>query len=565
MDSRRFERLTKPGVVQRILVRGTNWIGDAVLTTPALTVLRAGFPKARIAVLAKPAVAELLQGHPAVDEIVVYRDPGPDAGLGGKLTLARRLREGRYDLAVLLQNAFEAAAVTALAGIPNRYGYATDGRWFLLTHRVPLSRGIRRKHQIEYYLDLLRPLDIPVTLSAPGLRTTPEEDTVALERLRSLGVPEGRLLIGLNPGSTYGTAKRWIPERFAETADRVAVEYGGHVLIFGGRGEESLGTAIASRMTSPSTVLSGRTTVRELMALIKACGLFITNDSGPMHIAAAFGVPLVAIFGPTDPVTTSPFGKGHELIRKPVDCSPCLLRECPIDHRCMQGITVEAVLGAAVRQLRAVGLVGAVREPPLPVNLSPSKGRPPAAPVVFLDRDGTLNKDPGYLNQPDAVQLLPGVGPAVARLNAAGYRTIVVTNQSGIGRGLIEPYALEAIHLRLRQLLAEDGAWLDGIYFCTHRPEEGCECRKPAPGLVEQARRELGLGMGKSFVVGDKASDVELARNIGATAVFVLSGGHPADQMAKMADKNLVPDYSARDLADAVEWILEKERANIHA
>jgi heptosyltransferase-2 len=574
MDSRRFERLTRPGVVQRILVRGTNWIGDAVLTTPALMALRAGFPKAKIAVLAKPAVADLLQNHPAVDEIVVYRDPGPDAGLGGKLTLAHRLREGRYDLAVLLQNAFEAAAVTALAGIPNRYGYATDGRWFLLTHRVPLSRSTRRKHHVEYYLELLRPLGIPVTLSPPGLRTTPEEDAAARERLRSLEVPEGRLLIGLNPGSTYGTAKRWIPERFSEVAGRLAAEYGGHVLIFGGRGEESLGTAIAGRMTSPSAVLSGRTTVRELMALIKACGLFITNDSGPMHIAAAFGVPLVAIFGPTDPVTTSPFGDGYELIRKSVDCSPCLLRECPIDHRCMQGIGVDAVHAAAVRQLQAAS------PPPSPSPLkgegifnSPSplegegrvRGNAEAAPVVFLDRDGTLNKDPGYLNHPDAVELLPGVGPAVARLNEARYRTVVVTNQSGIGRGLIEPYALEAVHLRLRQLLAKDGASLDGIYFCTHRPEEGCECRKPAPGLVNRARRDLGLGSGKSFVVGDKASDVELARNIGATAVFVLSGNHPAEQLAKMADKNLVPDYMAKDLAEAVEWILEKERAGVHA
>lgn len=580
MGARRFAKLTKPGVVQRILVRGTNWIGDAVLTTPALMALRAGFPKARIAVLAKPAVAELLQGHPSVDEIVVYRDPGPHAGLGGKLTLARRLRAGRYDLAVLLQNAFEAAAVTALAGIPNRYGYATDGRWFLLTHRVPLSRSTRRKHHVEYYLDLLRPLGVPVTLSAPGLRTTPEEDAAAKERLRSLGVPEGRLLIGLNPGSTYGTAKRWIPERFAEAADRVAADYGGHVLIFGVRGEESLGTAIANRMTSTSTVLSGRTTVRELMALIKACGLFITNDSGPMHIAAAFGVPLVAIFGPTDPVTTSPFGKGHELIRKPVDCSPCLLRECPIDHRCMQGIGIDAVHAAAVRQLQAASPSplkgeGIFNSPShgVPIALHHAmghgegrvRGNAEAAPVVFLDRDGTLNKDPGYLNQPDAVQLLPGVGPAVARLNGAGYRTVVVTNQSGIGRGLIEPYALKAIHLRLRQLLAEEGAWLDGIYFCTHRPEEGCRCRKPAPGLIEQARREMGLGAGKSFVVGDKASDVELAKNVDATAVFVLSGDHPAEQLAKMADRNLVPDYTARDLADAVEWILEEERAHIHA
>ena len=356
MDAGRYKRLTRPGAVKRILVRGTNWIGDAVLTTPALMAVRKGFPQARIALLAKPAIAELLHGHPAVDEIVLYRDPGPHAGLGGKLTLARLLRRGRYDLAMLFQNAFEAAALTALAGIPNRYGYATDGRSFLLTHRVPLTPKIRRSHQVHYYLELLRPLGIQVEPEPPTLRTTPDEDAEAIEHLRAFGVDAKKVLIGLNPGSIYGTAKRWLPERFAEVADRVAAEHGGVVLIFGGHGEEELGAALASLMAAPTVVLSGRTTVRRLMALIKQCRLFITNDTGPMHIATAFGVPTVAIFGPTDPLTTSPFGSGHELVRHPVDCSPCLLRECPIDHRCMQGISVEMVHAAAMRQLQKVGV-----------------------------------------------------------------------------------------------------------------------------------------------------------------------------------------------------------------
>jgi len=209
MDARRITRLTRPGAIKHILVRGTNWIGDAVLTTPALAVLRAGFPQTKIAVLVKPAIAELLAGHPAVDEIVLYRDPGPHAGLGGKLSLARQLSRVRYDLAVLFQNAFEAAAITALAGIPNRYGYATDGRSFLLTHRVPLTPKIRRKHQVEYYLELLRPLGIPVVPTAPMLRTTPGEDAAVVEQLQAFGVKPDQVVIGLNPGSVYGSAKRW--------------------------------------------------------------------------------------------------------------------------------------------------------------------------------------------------------------------------------------------------------------------------------------------------------------------------------------------------------------------
>src|SRR3989442_4401550 len=347
--------------------------------------IRKGFPQAKIALLVKPAIAELLPHHPAVDELVTYRAPGQEAGLGGKLTLARILRSGRYDLAILLQNAFEAAAITALASIPNRYGYATDGRSLLLTHRVPLTPKIRRKHQAHYYLELLRPLGIPVEPEPTWLETTPSEDAAAIEHLRAFGVDPKKGLIGLNPGSVYGTAKRWLPERFAEVADRVAAEHGGVVLVFGGLGEEELGAAIAGMMTAPTIVLSGRTTVRRLMALIKQCRLFITNDTGPMHIATAFGVPTVAIFGPTDPVTTSPFGSRHELVRHPVDCSPCLLRECPIDHRCMKGISVEMVRAAAMRQLMSTSpLEGEGRV----------RGRNKAVPVVYLDRDGTLNFDP---------------------------------------------------------------------------------------------------------------------------------------------------------------------------
>jgi len=539
MDARRFTKLTRTGAVKRILVRGTNWIGDAVLTTPALMAIRKGFPQAKIALLVKPAIAELLHHHPAVDEIVLYRDPGPHAGLGGKLTLARLLRRGRYDLAILLQNAFEAAAITALASIPNRYGYATDGRSLLLTHRVPLTPKIRRKHQAHYYLELLRPLGIPVEPEPPTLRTTPGEDAEAIEHLRAFGVDPKKVLIGLNPGSIYGTAKRWLPERFAEVADRVAAEHGGVVLIFGGRGEEELGAAIAGKMTAPAIVLSGRTTVRRLMALIKQCRLFITNDTGPMHIATAFGVPTVAIFGPTDPATTSPFGSRHELVRHPVDCSPCLLRECPIDHRCMQGISVEMVRAAAMRQIG-----------------TRSASETESVPVVYLDRDGTLNFDPGYLNQPEQLRLLPGVGPAVARLNRAGFKTVVLSNQSGVARGLITQDQLEAIHQRLRELLAEDGAWLDGIFICPHHPDEGCICRKPAPGLVHRALQELGVFPGNAIVIGDKATDMELARNVGALAVFVRSGNAPEEEKARMAERGLAPDYVARNLTEAVRWIL---------
>ena len=566
MDSSHFAQLTRPGAVKRLLVRGTNWLGDGVLMAPALSALRQGFPHARIVLLAKPSVADLFHCHPAVDEIVLYRNPGIHAGLGGKWRLARSLMAYHFDLAVLFQNAFEAALIAALAGIPQRYGYPTDGRWFLLTHRVTQLPGLRVRHEVEYYLELLRPMGIPITPRAPVLYTNAEEDREAAARLESFGVLPGKPIIGLNPGSTYGTAKRWLLERYAEVVQRVAAEHNAHVIIFGGRGEGALGRAIVGMLTAPHTVLSGRTSVRQLMALIKRCRLFLTNDAGPMHIANALGVRVVAVFGPTNPQTTAPFGTSHELVRHVVDCSPCLLRECPIDHRCMRGIQPEKVYAAAVRQLREAWVSPSSSPSPIEGEgtFGPSalekEGRVSgsSAPVVFLDRDGTLNWDPGYLNDPAAMRLLSGVGPAVARLNQAGLKAVLVTNQSGVGRGIISLEALGSIHQRLRELLAESGAWLDGIYACLHRPDEGCGCRKPASGLVAQARRELGLGTARSFVIGDRAIDIALARNIGGTAVFVLSGYRPEDEQAHMAAHGLSPDYTAKDLSEAVDWVLKR-------
>ncbi len=551
MGPSRFAELTRPGAVKRLLVRGTNWLGDGVLMTPALFALRQGFPQARIVLLAKPPVAELLQGHPSIDETILYRNPGMHAGIGGKWRLAKSLRARQFDLAVLFQNAFEAALLTAVAGVPRRYGYPTDARWLLLTDRVVQTANVRRRHQVEYYLELLRPMGFPILPQAPALYTTAQEDRDATARLESLGASRGQPIIGLNPGSTYGTAKRWLPQRYAEVVERLAREHNAHVLIFGGRGEEPLGDDIARMLTVPHTVLSGRTTVRELMALLKQCRLLLTNDAGPMHIAGALGVPVVAVFGPTNPQTTGPFGTDYELVRQPVECSPCLLRECPIDHRCMLKIQSQEVYEAAVRQLSARGECTAGGS--LPVR---GKGELPA-PVVFLDRDGTLNWDPGYLNDPAEMRLLPGVGPAVARLNRAGFKVVLVTNQSGVGRGIITVEALDAIHQRLLELLAESGAWLDGIYACLHRPDEGCSCRKPASGLVAQARRELNLGAGQSFVIGDRAIDIALARNIGGRGVFVLSGYRPEDQEASMAAHGMVADYTAHDLAEAVDWVLK--------
>ena len=550
--------------IKRILVRGPNWLGDAVMCEPALRGLRRLFPDAQISLLVKPAVADLFTGHPALTRVLTYDSKGRHAGLFGKWALAEQLRRQSFDLAVLFQNAFEAAFLTFLAGVPRRYGYATDGRSLLLSNPVAVPDRSALTHQVRYYWDLLKPLGLTGDPSAPELVVSPEEEQAMAGRLAQGGLTANDVVVGINPGSTYGGAKRWLPERYAEATERLCrtiresrnQQVG--VVIFGAKGEEQLGREIAARLSSRFLVLSGATTIRELMAALKRCAMLLTNDTGPMHIASAFQVPLVAIFGPTDWRTTSPFGSAHAIVRQPVDCAPCMLRECPIDHRCMTRVTVDQVYEAATKQLTPLGVRGeGLGETPSPPHASPLTPYGALDGVtVFLDRDGTLNYDPGYLRVAAELKLLAGVGPSLARLKRAGARLVVVTNQSGVGRGIITLKDLEAIHARLQGLLEQEDAALDAIYFCPHHPDNGCRCRKPNVGMVERAVSELQLDLRRSYLIGDHARDIQLATRVGAKAILIATAPVDAQVLETLKTKQALPDAMVKSMTEAVDWIL---------
>ena len=340
----------KPDRIHRILVHGPNWIGDAVMCTPALDGIRRIFSSADITLLARPAVAQLLKDHASLDRMIVCDQ---HAGLLEMLRLVRTLQARNFDLAVLFPNAFRAAFLAFLARIPRRYGYAMDGRSFLLTDAVSCSSETRRLHQVRYYENLIRPL-CPTYSSQPPSLTVSQDDTEQAARLLDAhAVPRDCRLLGVNPGSMYGEAKRWLPERFAEAADQLVehqtIQSAADVrcIILGAPGEEGLGHHIAGLMRNRPVVLSGQTSLGILTAILKRCWLLLTNDTGPMHMANAVHIPVIAVFGPTDDTRTAPFASGHVVVRTPVDCSPCLFRECPIDHRCMTGVTVEQVVQAA--------------------------------------------------------------------------------------------------------------------------------------------------------------------------------------------------------------------------
>jgi heptosyltransferase-2 len=338
--------LQLPTSNSRILIRSVNWIGDAVMTTPAIGAVRECFPQAEITLLANPLVSQLFSPHDWVDRVITFDRKGIHRGIGGRLRLAGELRRQRFDLAVILPNSFDSALVPWLAGIPLRLGKRSDGRGWLLSHRYT-APDVPGRHEVRYYLDLLGHFGIRGSAAEPHLVTTPAEDATAAGLLAANGIGPDRFMLGINPGATFGSAKRWYPERFAGVARSLATQWQAQVVIFGGPDETAIALEIERHLGGACLNLAGKTSVRELMALIKRCNFMITNDSGPMHVAAAFGVPLVAIFGPTDHTGTAPFTDRAVIVRKDVACAPCKLRECPTDHRCMTAVTAEDVVTAA--------------------------------------------------------------------------------------------------------------------------------------------------------------------------------------------------------------------------
>jgi heptosyltransferase-2 len=264
---------------ERLLIRAVNWLGDAVLTTPALGAVRAACPQARITVVAKPLVAELLRHHPDVDDIEVYDKDGGHAGAIGMLKKARQLRRGGFDAALLLQNAIDAAILTFLTGIPERMGYATDGRRLLLSRAVPVTEEVLSLHHAEYYLRLVALLGVPRPEDPRlAIRVTEDERASMRSRLASLGIPEGKRMVGINPGATFGAAKRWFPDRFARVADTLSEEWDASVVLLGSVPEMPLSAEIEAAMGRKPVNLAGRTTVRELMAVLSLCSFLLEEN-----------------------------------------------------------------------------------------------------------------------------------------------------------------------------------------------------------------------------------------------------------------------------------------------
>ena len=327
------------------------------MALPALRAVRARFPEARIAIVARPYVADIYRGQKICDELISYDPKGAHAGVSGRERLAQELRAQKFDVALLLQNAFDAAWLAWRAAIPERVGYARDGRSLLLTKRiaVPKPREIP-PHEQFYYLELVRRAGWISSLPGESFVTldvSEEHRRQAEETLSSAGARQNVARIAIGAGASYGSAKCWPPDRFADFVNRFRLHTDAEIILFGTTAEQKVSEAIAGGIKGPSISLVGKTVIADLPALLSQCQMFVGNDSGAMHVAAAVGLPVVAIFGPTDPHGTAPITPRCTVVQEKPYCSPCFLRRCPIDHRCMTSVRPEAVEAAARGWLRS--------------------------------------------------------------------------------------------------------------------------------------------------------------------------------------------------------------------
>lgn len=345
----------KVDAIKRVVVRGANWVGDTVMTIPALRELRRLLPAAHITLVTRPVVAGLLTDVNFIDGLILD-EPRGWLAMGAQI---KKWKQEKPDLAILFPNSFQSALIPALARVPLRLGYVTQKRGFLLTHQLGLPEWRSSRHEIFYYLNIISGLDRLLNGASQIMERVPDaslqvslaRQDAASDALRQMGIRDGHPIVALCPGSINSRAKRWPAERYAALADRLINELDADVLLIGSAAERDVSVEVAGRMRRQPIIATGTTDLSSVVAMLSLIDLLVTNDTGPAHIAAALGRPTLVIFGPTNPLTTRPFSNAGEIIRQPPICAPCMLRDCPIDHRCMTAISPEEVFQRAAAML----------------------------------------------------------------------------------------------------------------------------------------------------------------------------------------------------------------------
>ena len=334
---------------KNILIVRLDRLGDVLLSTPAIKSVRNAYPNSRISVMVRPYCEDVVRGNPYLDEVIIYDKGGKEKGISGNLSFILNLRRRNFDLALILHPTARSHIITFLSGIPERVGYDKK-LGLLLTKKVPHAKQFGLRHEIDYTLDLLRYIGI----EAPEKELYMPVRGASEEKVRNIftenGLSENDIIIALNPAASCAS-KRWPEKKFAELGDKLADKYKVRIVIVSGAEDKVYADSVSRLMRSPSLNLSGITTVSDLASVLKRAALFISNDSGPVHMACALGRPVIAIFGRSDrglsPKRWGPVGRSDVVLHKDVECHKCLAHNCKIGFKCLEAITVDDALAAA--------------------------------------------------------------------------------------------------------------------------------------------------------------------------------------------------------------------------
>lgn len=555
----------------KIVIRSPNWIGDCIMALPAIDALKHRFPDSEIYIAAKQYLCDLYKNISDIRGTI----PLPDgSGAGSVLEATRILRRHRFNLGVLFTNSFSSALLFKLAGIKKTIGYVKDLRGFLLDRKLPFPHN--DKHHIHFYLDIVAALDEGQPMGEPGMYSNNlaitegerEETRTALTAM-GIGLAKTPTIIGISTSAAYGSAKAWLPERFSQLIQRLANNETSVWLLGSGKERDKIEEIVSAAGCNNVFNLAGRLSLRQSIAAMSLCNLFISNDSGLMHIASSLDLPLIALFGPTRSDKTGPLHDRATVIHYPetCQCAPCLHRECPLDHCCMKAITVDEVYNAATRfNFSREGREGKQRSTREGLDVGNGRDRSFSEgnknKAIFLDRDGTIIEDRHYICDLSQSEVFPFAYEAVQRMNRMGYKVIGVTNQSAIARGICTVEQVETTHREIRETLAQQGAVIDAFYYCPYHEDGVVEeyrqanhpWRKPQPGMLVQAAEDFGIYLGQSYMIGDAASDIQAGINAGCKTVLVLTGKGKNTQK-ELEQKGIVPGFTCENILTALDFI----------
>jgi heptosyltransferase-2 len=521
----------------RILVIRLSSLGDIILTTPVLDALRDNYRNSEIFFLTRQKYQGLFESDPRISSVIYFDPEGRDKGISGFLRQIKNLNKERFDLIVDLHSNLRSFFIRLLVKANKKVHYHKGliARLLMVYFKKWKAKPVLT---IENYLKSLGETGTRAWNKIPGLYSKKDNKIWAEDFFIENGLAKGDILIGIAPGAKW-EMKRWDLDKFSSVAKNLSRDLPAKIFLVGNKKDQKLLEEIVNYVGKDKTIQAVDLSLDRLIALVERCDLFISNDSGPMHLASALGVPTIGIFGPTSPgLGFSPSGLEDKVFWAGADCSPCSLhgkKDCVKESRyCMDNIKPEKIIEEAKRMLNADK-------------------------VIFLDRDGTITEEKDFVYKIEEIKFIPGSKEALKILQNSGYKLVIVSNQSGIARRIMTEEQVDKVNNFILKELEKEGIKIEGIYYCSHHPDENCDCRKPKTGLIEKALQDHPLKLKGAWVIGDKLSDVLLGENIKGKSILVLTGYGQGTKQKIESDADACnwqkPDYIAKNLFEAASFI----------